>query len=76
MVVVDYKTDTLDTAQQVEDAAAQHALQMGLYAWAAQEVTGKPVREAVLLFLRPKAEHSFTNTEALMTKAKEATAAG
>ena len=76
MVVVDYKTDTLDTARQVEDAAAQHALQMGLYAWAAQEVTGKPVREAVLLFLRPKAEHSFTNTEALMSKAKEATAAG
>ena len=47
MVVVDYKTDTLDTPKRVEDAATRHRTQMGLYAWETQEVTGKAVREAV-----------------------------
>ena len=75
MVVVDYKTDSLDTEQEVEDATRRHQLQMGLYAWATQEVTGKPVTEAVLLFLRPDEERAFTNVEGLVADAKEAAAA-
>ena len=76
MVVVDYKTDSLDTEQEVADATRRHRLQMGLYAWATQEVTGKPVTEAVLLFLRPKAEQSFTDVDGLVANAKEAAAVG
>ena len=76
MVVVDYKTDTLDNAQEVDDAATRHRTQMGLYALATQEVTGKPVAEAVLLFLRPKEERSFTDIDALVADAKEAAAVG
>ena len=76
LVVVDYKTDSLDTAQEVADATARHRTQMGLYALATQEVTGKPVTEAVLLFLRPKEERSFTDVDALVTEAKEAAAVG
>ena len=72
LTIVDYKTDSLSTAQEVEDAAAQHATQMGLYAWATQEVTGKPIKESVILFLRPKAERAFTDTEELVDRAKEA----
>ena len=75
MVVVDYKTDSLDTEQEVEDAADRHRTQMGLYAWATHEVTGKPVAEAVLLFLRPKEERSSTDVEGLVADAKEAAAA-
>ena len=76
MVMVDYKTDSLDTAQEVADATTRHRTQMGLYALATQEVTGKPVREAVLLFLRPKEERSFTDVDTLVTEAKEAAAVG
>ena len=76
MVVVDYKTDSLDTAQEVADATTRHRTQMGLYALATQEVTGKPVTEAVLLFLRPKEERSFTDIDALVADAKEAAAVG
>ena len=52
------------------------ALQMGLYALAAYEVTGKPVAEAVLLFLRPKEERTFADIDALVADAKEAAAVG
>ena len=76
MVVVDYKTDSLDSAQEVDDATTRHRTQLGLYAWATQEITGKPVAEAVLLFLRPKAERSFTDIDALVADAKEAAAVG
>ena len=74
LTVVDYKTDYLDAAG-VGAASAQYEIQVGLYAWAAREVTGKPVREAVLLFLHPDAEHTFDDIDALVAKAKDAVAA-
>ena len=76
MVVVDYKTDSVDTDEGMHAAEQQHAVQMGLYAWAAREVTGRPVREAVLLFLRPKAQRLFTDIDTLVADAKEAALAG
>ena len=72
MVVVDYKTDAVNGEEEMEEAVRQHEIQMGLYAWAAQEVTGRPVREAVLLFLRPQAERSFTDIDGLVAEAKKA----
>ena len=72
MVVIDYKTDAVNAEGDMEEAVRQHEVQMGLYTWAAQEVTGRPVREAVLLFLRPKAERSFTDIDGLVAEAKKA----
>lgn len=76
MVVVDYKTDSVDTDEGMKAAVQQHAIQLGLYTWAAQEVTGRRVREAALLFLRPKVEHLFTDIDTLVADAKEVALAG
>ncbi|MDP2950115.1 MAG: UvrD-helicase domain-containing protein [Chloroflexota bacterium] len=71
LVIVDYKTDSVDAAD-VETAKGEHEVQAGLYALAARQVTGKPVRQAVLLFLHPNAEYTFTDMDALITKARGA----
>ena len=47
-------------------------MQLGLYAWAVAETTGKLVREATLLFLRPQEERRFPDPQALMSKALDA----
>ena len=69
LTIIDYKTDSVETPEDVEQAAQRHATQMGLYAWAAGQVTGKPVRQAVLLFLRPSREHIFDDIPALTEQA-------
>ena len=55
LVVVDYKTDAVDS-DHVEDAAARYGPQGGAYALAVQKATGRPVTEVVFLFLH--ANHS------------------
>ncbi len=50
LVVVDYKTDAVDT-DYVDEAAARYGPQGGAYALAVQKATGKPVTEVVFLFL-------------------------
>jgi ATP-dependent helicase/nuclease subunit A len=74
LVIVDYKTDSI-TAADVEKAKEAHEVQVGLYTLAAREATGKPVHEAVLLFLRPNAEYQFLDIDALDAKAMEAAGA-
>ena len=66
--IVDYKTDRL-TAKQVQELGPEYEVQLGLYAWAVGETTGKPVREATLLFLRPQEERRFPDPQALILKA-------
>ena len=58
ITIVDYKTDRL-TTKQVQELGPEYEVQLGLYAWAVEETTGKPVREATLLFLRPQEERRF-----------------
>ncbi|MBI2877160.1 MAG: PD-(D/E)XK nuclease family protein [Candidatus Tectomicrobia bacterium] len=50
-VIADYKTDAVASPEELQDAQERYALQVGAYALAVQEVTGKPVREVVLVFL-------------------------
>ena len=69
--IVDYKTDRL-TARQVHELGPEYEVQLGLYAWAVRETTGRPVREATLLFLRPQEERRFPNTQSLISKALNA----
>lgn len=69
LTIIDYKTDSVETPEDIAQAAQRHAVQMGLYAWAAGQVTGKPVRQAVLLFLRPSREHHFDDIPALTEQA-------
>ena len=74
LTIIDYKTDSVETPDDIAQAAQRHAVQMGLYAWAAGQVTGKPVRQAVLLFLRPSREHIFDDIPALTANALAAVA--
>ena len=69
LTIIDYKTDSVETPEDIAQAAQRHAVQMGLYAWAAGQVTGKPVRQAVLLFLRPSREHIFADIPELTANA-------
>ena len=71
ITIVDYKTDRL-TTKQVQELGAEHEVQLGLYAWAVEETTGRPVREATLLFLRPQEERRFPDAQALILKALDA----
>ena len=73
LTIVDYKTDDVNAAG-VSASASQYRRQVGLYAWAVGEVTGKPVREAVLLYLRPDVERIFHDVDELMAEAREAVA--
>ena len=71
ITIVDYKTDRL-TTKQVQELGAEYEVQLGLYAWAVGETTGRPVREATLLFLRPQEERRFPDAQALILKALDA----
>ena len=71
IIIVDYKTDNL-TTKQVQELGPEYEVQLGLYAWAVGETTGRPVREATLLFLRPQEERRFPDPQALILKALDA----
>ena len=71
IAIVDYKTDSL-TTKQVQELGPEYEVQLGLYAWAVGETTGKPVREATLLFLRPQEERRFSDPQVLILKALDA----
>lgn len=51
LVIVDYKTDYVKTAQQLQERAAFYAGQVRAYAKALERIEGKRVKECVLYFL-------------------------
>ena len=51
LVLVDYKTDALDTDADLASAGARYHLQIGAYVLALERATGMAVRRAVLIFL-------------------------
>ena len=55
LVVVDYKTDSISASEALE-AVQRYRLQGGAYAHAIEQLTGKPVKEVVFLYLQPRRE--------------------
>lgn len=54
LVIIDFKTNHVQTAEQIDEAAAHYRLQMQIYALAAQERLGKqPIKDVLLYFLAP-----------------------
>ena len=51
LTIIDFKTDRVETGRE-EEKAKEHALQLALYAKAAEELFGLPVREKWVWFLR------------------------
>jgi len=52
LVIADYKTDAIDNEEELLQKKETYELQAGLYAKLANHVTGKIVKEVVLVFLR------------------------
>ncbi len=71
LVVVDYKTDSI-TGAAAPEAVERYRLQGGAYAHAIQELTGKPVKEVIFLYLQPRREERLTNLSQAMQQAREA----
>jgi len=75
LVVVDYKTDSLETEEEIAERSGHYRIQAGAYALALQEATGRTVKEVVLLFLQPRQEIVMRDVSALMDEARAALAA-
>ena len=71
-VIVDYKTDAPSNVAEIEARASQYRVQMGGYTYSLSQATGRSVKEAVLLFLKPKHEHTFSDIDQLVTEATSA----
>ena len=69
LVVVDYKTDSISAAEAGE-AVQRYRLQGGAYAHAVGQLTGKPVKEAVFLYLQPSREERLENLADAMRDAQ------
>ena len=74
LVIVDYKTDALGV-DQTADAANRYRIQGGAYVLALQQVTGKPVKEVVFLFLQPQREEVLSDVSMLQSEANPAASA-
>jgi ATP-dependent helicase/nuclease subunit A len=72
LVVVDYKTDVLQSAAEIAERAGHYRVQAGAYALAVQEATGRRVKEVVLLFLQPRQEVVMEDVPALAAEARSA----
>ena len=71
LVVVDYKTDSV-SAEEAGEAVARYRLQGGAYAHAVGEITGKPVKEVVFLYLQPQREVGLEDLSQAMREAVDA----
>ena len=69
LVVVDYKTDSV-TEEQLPEVIDRYRLQGGAYAHAIAQITGKPVREVVFLYLQPKSEVVLPDLAGAMVDAR------
>lgn len=74
LVVVDYKTDSLETDEEIAARSGLYRIQAGAYALALQEATGRSVKEVVLLFLQPRQETVMRDVSTLMDEARAALA--
>ncbi|HHY83826.1 MAG TPA: helicase-exonuclease AddAB subunit AddA, partial [Clostridiales bacterium] len=50
-VLVDYKTDYVDSEEKVTQTADRYRIQIDLYTEALEQITGKPVKERILCLL-------------------------
>ncbi len=72
LVIVDYKTDALTSHEEIQQSMASYRLQGGAYALALKKSSGRPVTEAVFLFLQPQMEVAVEDLEGAMADAGRA----
>lgn len=59
IVIIDYKTDNVQTPEEVEKRAGEYMPQLRAYTAAIEKIFGKPVKEACLYFLVPGVEKTL-----------------
>ena len=69
LVIVDYKTDAL-SPEETADASLRYRMQGGAYAYAIPQITSKPVKEVVFLYLHPKSEEPLLDLETAIEDAR------
>ena len=74
-VIVDYKTDALDSEEEIQAAMGRYRLQGGAYALAIQRTTQRSVDEVVFLFLQPQREFRVTDLPGAIEAAEQAAVA-
>ena len=72
LVVVDYKTDVLESEEEITARTRHYRIQAGAYALTLQEATGRSVKEVVLLFLQPRREIVLQDVPTLVMEARDA----
>jgi len=68
IVIADFKTDGI-SERETPARAATYRNQALVYAWAARQATGLPVKEVVFIFASPGVEAAFACDEAFMAEA-------
>lgn len=76
LVVVDYKTDSLRDAAEVDAAMARYRLQGAAYAAALEAALGRRVAEVVFVFTEPRAERRVDDLAHAMAEVRELLRAG
>ena len=74
-VIVDYKTDAIESKEQALEKAAKYRLQLGAYALALSSLMSVPIGRCVLLFLSYQetgVEVDLDNIEQVMNEARDA----
>ncbi len=71
LVVVDYKTDSVSAAD-LSDAENRYRLQGGAYAFAIEQITGKPVKEMIFLYLQPNSAKVLPDLRGAIAEAQAA----
>ena len=71
-MVVDYKTDVLESEEEITARTRHYRIQAGAYALTLQEATGRSVKEVVLLFLQPRREIVLQDVPTLVMEARDA----
>lgn len=72
LVVVDYKTDILETEEEMVERTRRYRLQGGAYALAIEAATKLPVKEVIFLFLQPEGEVVLQELPAAIEEAEKA----
>jgi ATP-dependent helicase/nuclease subunit A len=70
LVVVDYKTDVVETEEELAERSEHYRIQAGAYALAVQIATGRTVKEVALLFLQPHQEVVLAHVDAITKEAQ------
>jgi ATP-dependent helicase/nuclease subunit A len=70
LVVVDYKTDTVGSAEAVDRAMERYRLQGAAYVLALQESLGRPVARCVFVFVQPRHERTIPDLAAALDEVR------